>query len=49
MTATLSIDEIKDKIRAIPDFPKPGIIFRDITTGIKDAQAFQGMIDFLCE
>lgn len=32
---------IKDKIRDIPDFPKPGIMFRDITTAIKDADTFR--------
>ena len=31
---------IKSKIRTIPNFPKPGIMFRDITTLIKDADAF---------
>ncbi len=49
MTTTLSIQDVKDKIRAVPDFPKPGIIFRDITTGIKDAQTMKAMIDYLCE
>lgn len=29
---------IRNKIRAIPDFPKPGIMFRDVTTLFKDAQ-----------
>ena len=46
---TLTIENIKDKIRAVPDFPKKGIIFRDITTGLKDAQTLQVMIDYLCE
>ena len=27
---TLTIENVKDKIRAVPDFPKKGIIFRDI-------------------
>ena len=44
---TLTIDEVKDKIRAIKDFPKEGIIFRDITTGLKDAKALQVMIDYM--
>ena len=43
------INQVRDKIRAIKDFPKEGIIFRDITTGIKDAQALKIMIDYLCE
>ena len=49
MTTTLSIEDVKSKIRAIRDFPKPGIIFRDITTGIKDAQTMKFMVDYLCE
>ncbi|MGF9691832.1 adenine phosphoribosyltransferase [Rhizobium sp. 0TCS1.26] len=34
-------------IRAIPDYPKPGIIFRDITTLLGDAQAFRQAVDEL--
>lgn len=49
MTMTISIDDVKEKIRAIPNFPKEGIIFRDITTGIKDAQTLKVMIDYLCD
>ena len=36
---------IKDKIRAIPDYPKPGIIFRDITTLLQDARGFRKTVD----
>ena len=43
------LTEIKEKIRAIKDFPKEGIIFRDITTALKDADAMRSMIDFLYE
>ena len=32
-------DYFKQKIRNVPDFPKPGIVFRDITTLLKDAEA----------
>lgn len=46
--ATLTIEDVKEKIRAVPDFPKKGIIFRDITTGLKDAETLQVMIDYLC-
>ncbi len=46
---TLTIENVKDKIRAVPDFPKKGIIFRDITTGLKDAQTLQVMVDYLCD
>ena len=46
---TISIEDVKNKIRAVPDFPKKGIIFRDITTGIKDADTMRAMIDYLCD
>jgi adenine phosphoribosyltransferase len=39
--------DLKAKIRAIPDFPKPGIMFRDITTLLKDGAAFAETIDRL--
>ncbi|WP_339747897.1 adenine phosphoribosyltransferase [uncultured Maricaulis sp.] len=37
--------DLKAAIRSIPDFPKPGIIFRDVTTLIGDARAFRVAID----
>ena len=40
---------VKACIRDIPDFPKPGIIFKDITTAIKDPKAFRRTIDFMTE
>ncbi len=39
--------ELKDYIRGIPDFPKPGILFRDITTLLKDKRAFKRAVDAL--
>lgn len=36
---------LKDYIRNIPDFPKPGIIFRDITTALKKPDVFRQIID----
>ena len=39
------MDHIKNKIRTIPDFPKPGILFRDITTLLADPEAFKSVID----
>ena len=36
-------------IREIPDFPKPGILFYDITTLLKDAAAFRRSIDLMTE
>lgn len=38
---------IKSRIRTIPDFPKPGIMFRDVTTLLKDAEGFQITINTL--
>lgn len=40
------MESLKNKIRNIPDFPKKGIIYRDITTLIKDADAFRQTIDY---
>ena len=36
---------LKDFIRSIPDYPKKGILFRDITTLIKDEKAFEETIN----
>ncbi len=41
--------DLKNYIRSVPDFPKKGIIFRDITTLLKDGEAFKHSIDALCE
>lgn len=41
--------DIKKSIRNIPDFPKPGILFRDITTLLQDPTAFKYVIDTLTE
>ncbi len=41
--------DLKGKIRSIPDFPKPGILFYDITTLLADADAFAATIDSLYE
>ena len=41
--------DLVSKIRAIPDFPVQGIIFRDITTLLQDPVAFRSAIDQLCE
>lgn len=40
---------LKDYIRDIPDFPKQGIIFKDITPLLKDNKAFQAMVDAFVE
>jgi adenine phosphoribosyltransferase len=39
--------ELGTKIRDIPDFPKPGILFKDITTLLKEGPAFKDAIDGL--
>jgi adenine phosphoribosyltransferase len=41
------MNELKQIIRDIPDFPKKGIIFKDITTLLADAKSFQRMVDLL--
>jgi adenine phosphoribosyltransferase len=40
---------LKDYIRSIPDYPKKGILFRDITTLIKDENAFAETINQIVE
>ena len=41
------MDYLKSLIREIPDFPKPGILFYDITTLLKDKSGLRGVIDGL--
>ncbi|GAB2235127.1 hypothetical protein Droror1_Dr00027620 [Drosera rotundifolia] len=40
---------IKEKIRVVPDFPKPGIMFQDITTLLLEPVAFKNTIDLFVE
>ncbi len=42
-------NQLKEKIRDVPDFPKKGILFKDITTLLQDAEAFRQAIDALVE
>ena len=42
-------DDLKKLIREVPDFPKPGILFYDITTLLKDRRGFSRLIDALTE
>src|SRR3954452_11847498 len=42
-------DDIKSTVRTIPDYPKPGILFRDITTLLADARAFRRAVDELVQ
>jgi adenine phosphoribosyltransferase len=39
------MDELKKRIRHVPDFPKPGILFYDVTTLLKDATGFKMAVD----
>ncbi len=41
--------DLKAKIREVPNFPKPGILFYDVTTLLRDAQAFARVINRLSE
>jgi adenine phosphoribosyltransferase len=43
------MDDLKKLIREVPDYPKPGILFYDLTTLLKDKAGFHTMIDRLCE
>jgi adenine phosphoribosyltransferase len=44
-----TVAEIEKAIRTIPDFPKPGIQFKDITPVLADARLFSGCIDLLIQ
>jgi adenine phosphoribosyltransferase len=43
----VNVDELKALVRTVPDFPKPGILFYDITTLLKDKTGFAKLIDAL--
>ncbi len=45
----VNCDSLKSLIRGVPDFPKPGILFYDITTLLKDKVGFAKLIDGLSE
>lgn len=49
MPAELNCDDLKKLIREVPDFPKKGILFYDITTLLKDKRGFATLIDALAE
>ena len=40
-----AVQDLKSLIRTIPDYPKPGILFRDVTTLMGDAQGFKAAIE----
>ena len=43
------MEDLKKLIREVPDYPKPGILFYDLTTLLKDKQGFHTLIDRLCD
>lgn len=43
------MDDLKKLIREIPDYPKPGILFYDLTTLLKDKVGFRKLVDKLCD
>lgn len=45
----MSVEELRARIREIPDFPKPGILFYDITTLLKHADAYREAIDLMLD
>ena len=44
-TKLINCEPLKEMIRTVPDFPKPGILFYDITTLLKDKKGFAQLID----
>jgi adenine phosphoribosyltransferase len=49
MAAPLLENDLKSAVRTIPDYPKPGIMFRDITTLLGNARAFRRAVDELVQ
>jgi adenine phosphoribosyltransferase len=49
MSATTATTDLRSLIRSIPDFPKPGILFRDVTPLLGNGPAFRACIQQLCE
>ena len=49
MTTTIAENDLRSSIRTIPDYPKPGILFRDITTLLGNARAFRRTVDELVQ
>lgn len=43
------MDELKKLIREVPDYPKPGILFYDLTTLLQDKKGFHTLIEKLCD
>src|SRR5205085_1881578 len=49
MTSPVLENDLAAAIRSIPDYPKPGIVFRDITTLLGNARAFRRAVDELVQ
>ena len=45
----MNLEQVAASIRNVPDFPKPGILFKDITTAMKDAEVLKFITDELYE
>ncbi len=43
------MNHLKELIRAVPDYPKPGILFYDLTTLLQNPGGFHSLVDNLCE
>jgi adenine phosphoribosyltransferase len=43
------MEDLKKLIREIPDYPKPGILFYDLTTLLQDKRGFHSLVDQLCD
>jgi len=48
-TEAQRVARIRALVRDVPDFPKPGILFRDITTVLRDPVAWRACVDHLCD
>jgi adenine phosphoribosyltransferase len=49
VNATHTVDQLHALIRNVPDFPKAGVLFKDITPVLADAKAFQSLAEHLAE
>jgi adenine phosphoribosyltransferase len=45
----MTAEELRARIREVPDFPKPGILFYDITTLLKDANAYRDAVNLMVQ
>ncbi|MBZ5662553.1 MAG: adenine phosphoribosyltransferase [Acidobacteriia bacterium] len=43
------MNHLKELIREVPDYPKPGILFYDLTTLLRDPAGFHSLVDALCD